>query len=363
MNSFDRPMNVPAIAIVILNWNGWGDTCECLASLLESSYQNFQVILIDNGSADDSIEKIKLWANGGTPISIGPHSSNSRTYIVPYKEHSLSDADSWMNKTYPIDRCKMILISSPENLGFAKGCNVGIRYAIQSKFKYIFLVNNDTTIESICLEKLVDFMDNHSSVAVSSPLIMYYKQPEIIWSYGGELTFTWRKYNYLMNKRIGSTNIPEIKKVSFISGCALFARTNAFSQFGLLSDKFFFGEEDYEFSIRLKRHQVKQVAISSAKAYHKFGESKTKIFADDWLAYAFTCYLNRFINRKLNYKGPICWQIWRLICLSYIVPKLIIVHRYPLPRVGQFIRLLWKYSNCYDCVDRDIFFKAKELIK
>ena len=55
---------LPKVAIIILNWNGWEDTTECLESVFRNTYQNFQVIVIDNGSTDDSMEKIKDWAEG-----------------------------------------------------------------------------------------------------------------------------------------------------------------------------------------------------------------------------------------------------------------------------------------------------------
>ena len=75
----DRSINTPALAVIILNWNGWNDTCECLASLKQSTYQDFQIILIDNGSTDDSIEKIKSWANGELPVSVGPFEKKPET--------------------------------------------------------------------------------------------------------------------------------------------------------------------------------------------------------------------------------------------------------------------------------------------
>jgi len=52
----------PKVAIIILNWNGWEDTIECLESVFRNTYQNYQVIVVDNGSTNGSIEKIKAWA-------------------------------------------------------------------------------------------------------------------------------------------------------------------------------------------------------------------------------------------------------------------------------------------------------------
>ncbi|MCE5214153.1 MAG: glycosyltransferase, partial [Methanobacterium sp.] len=101
-------METPKVTIVIVNWNGWEDTIECLKSLYHVNYTNFNIIIVDNHSQDDSVKKIKDY----------------------------------------IENKKLILIVNDENYGFAEGNNIGIRYA-QKNFNpdYILLLNNDTIVD------------------------------------------------------------------------------------------------------------------------------------------------------------------------------------------------------------------------
>lgn len=98
-------MYYPKVYIIILNWNGLKDTLECLESVFKLDYLNFEVIVVDNGSTDDSVNVIL--------------------------------------KTYPQVR----LIENRENLGYTGGNNIGMRYAIERDADYIWLLNNDTIVE------------------------------------------------------------------------------------------------------------------------------------------------------------------------------------------------------------------------
>ena len=110
------------LAIIILNWNGWQDTIECLESLFKGTWQQFSVIIIDNGSKDNSLKKIISWVQ------------NRFTYQL----FNISDIGE---KLIDIrDGCRIILIKSKENVGFAKGCNIGIRFAMKAGFGKIFLL-------------------------------------------------------------------------------------------------------------------------------------------------------------------------------------------------------------------------------
>ncbi len=354
-------MTQPKLAIIILNWNNWNDTCECMASLLENTYQNFQIILLDNGSNDDSIKYIQSWAKGRQLISIGPLKSVAKKYKVDFKKFSLNEIQ---DKNYKLNtlRTRLLIIENNENIGFARGCNTGIRYALRNHFENILLLNNDTTVDKKCIEILIDFNNNNKQYAVLSPKIYYYDKPNQIWNFGGKLTLNGSRKYYCQNK-IDTNNIKEeVKEITFITGCALFARTEIFEKYGLLSEKFFFGEEDYEFSLRMKNLRIKMAAIASAKVYHKIGLSSNIVFSENHTPYIFIGCLNRFLNMK-SYYSFIYWNIWRVISLLYIFPMLIIKKHIPIDRSIQFIMLLMQYSNKFDKVDKKIFHKISNLLK
>ena len=131
----------PKVAVVITNWNGKKDTIECIDSLLKSTYKNFKIIVVDNGSIDESEADIKA--------------KFSEVEIVHIKE----------------------------NVGIAAANNVGITASLElGNVKYIILSNNDVIYDAYCLEELVKEAEKHPEVAVTTPLIYHYYEPKLVWT-------------------------------------------------------------------------------------------------------------------------------------------------------------------------------------
>lgn len=104
-------------------------------------------------------------------------------------------------------------------------------------------------------------------------------------------------------------------------------------------------------------------AIASAKLYHKIGASNKIFFNQDKLTYLFIGYLNVVINNKSYYHVTIFWKIWRIIYICYIFIKLGIIRHYPVNRLYKFVMLLIKVSDTKDCVDKEIFYQAKNFLE
>src|ERR1700690_2923308 len=141
--------NTPKVSVIILNWNGWKDTIECLESLYQIDYPNYDIILVDNHSEDDSIQKIRDYCEG----KIRPKSTfynynqeNKPIQIFEYTQKEIEkDLQTNKSKGYQdlsSDK-KLILIKNDKNYGFAEGNNVGIRYSLKTlNPQYILLLNN-----------------------------------------------------------------------------------------------------------------------------------------------------------------------------------------------------------------------------
>ena len=133
----------PQVAIIILNYNGWKDTIECLESLRKSTYNNYWLVVIDNGSTDDSCERIIEWANKkySNSIEIKDYVDKNHIYCVIYNKNT-AESGGIKEKEQTLSSIpatkRLILINNEENLGFAGGCNVGIRYAMRISSKYVF---------------------------------------------------------------------------------------------------------------------------------------------------------------------------------------------------------------------------------
>ncbi len=222
------------------------DTLACLESLSKIDYLNYRIILVDNGSTDGSIEEI------------------------PEK--------------FP----NIIFLKNGENLGFAEGNNVGIRYALSQEFEYIMLLNNDTVVDSSFLSELVFIAQQHDNIGMLSPLIYWYHAPEKLWFYRGAI-----------NWENGSAGHPETPKdlrveefpkylrgADFLSGCAILVKAEVIRKIGLLDKRFFIYYEDVDWCVRCRKAGWEFAVVPSSKIWHKVTSSDISDYN------SFLCYRN-----------------------------------------------------------------------
>ena len=153
----------PNVYVVVLNWNGWRDTIRCLESVLQLEYSNYRVVVVDNGSEDDSIKYLLAWAlDGRRPVMQDcacTVSEKKRLTTIEYSrmnaEHGgTDDGETTLSET-PSNQ-GLVLVNTYENLGFAGGCNLGIAYALKRNAEYVLLLNNDAQIRPDALAQLVN---------------------------------------------------------------------------------------------------------------------------------------------------------------------------------------------------------------
>ncbi len=142
---------VPLVALAIVNWNGWIDTRECLESVRELAYPRYLTVLVDNGSSDDSVRRIKAWAE---------EQKKSGLTLVEYSRLTAAkggEPDREQDLASAVARDRMVFIRSEENLGPTGGANVAIQYVFNRKqpADYVFLLDNDAQIDARCLTELV----------------------------------------------------------------------------------------------------------------------------------------------------------------------------------------------------------------
>lgn len=144
-------MDDKRVAVIVLNYCGWQDTIECLESIKKICDHNFLTIVIDNGSSNDSAERIKAWAAGNlkTTSQYFEFSSNKPIYVVEYlreeaEKGGIGEKEGELKKFASNE--KLVLIKNRENLGYSAGNNVGAKYAMQNGFDYVVFLNNDTVI-------------------------------------------------------------------------------------------------------------------------------------------------------------------------------------------------------------------------
>jgi len=349
----------PKVAVIVINWNGWRDSVECLESLQCLTYPNYQVIVVDNGSTDGSVERIKAWARGEIPVESKSFDYDSTSKPVQWIEYdrAMAKAGRIVEKVAQSVKlpfsCKLVLIQAGENLGFAGGSNIGIEYALTHNFDYVFLLNNDAIVATDTLHELVLGMENSPHLAAATAKIYYYDEPERIANAGGRLTITGSRKYYEMN-RIEESRINKkcVTPVTYATGCALLIRASVLKEFGPLSTDFFHGEEDIEFSLRMKRLGLKMACVHSAHVYHKIGRSINKLL-EGRLDAIFLHYLNRFVHMKRHYRR-FYWRLWRYGALAYILPMLYRRYKVDHGSLLKLARNLLAASEKYDRVTKDV---------
>lgn len=337
----------PHVSIIMLNWNGWQDTIECLESVLKLTYENFNVILIDNDSSDDSIQQIRSWANGNSN-----HIINTRYYGIvmppvnkPVKLIDHVECESPSATEHDFENGSIFLVKNRTNLGFALANNQGMSIAGEVfKSHFYFLLNNDTVIEKNAITDLVNIMTNDDSIKVSQSTIYSYEENKIV-NAGGKIFF-WGQTRYFK-----SIEKDEIRNISFVNGCALFVRATVIADLGKLSDKFFHGEEDFEFSMRMNKNRQRMVCSGESRVYHKVGISVNKLMQNHERR-TFLFALNRTLDLK-DYYPRFVWSIWRFLTLNYFAYLFWIKYRVPLKRTFFLIMKVHEYSGKLNDVQKD----------
>jgi GT2 family glycosyltransferase len=195
----------PKIFVVILNFNGASTLQACISSVFKSDYPNLEIVVVDNNSKDESFEQTK----------------NN------------------------FSRCHFI--KNSENIGFSKGNNVGIRYALEKFADYIFVLNNDTVIEKDTLSLLLKTFSTNLSIGIVSPLILTAGNKDV-WFSGGIVNWNKMKTSHLTYK-VSSSEY----KSDYLSGCAMLIKKDVFKKIGLFDERFFLYYEDADLSLRARK--------------------------------------------------------------------------------------------------------------
>lgn len=222
---------MPSVLIVVLNWNGLKDTIECVSSLLNLSYENFHILVIDNGS------KTKP-----TPS----HFANNEHISIK------------LNK---------------KNVGFAAGVNIGIQHAIESDYNFVALINNDAVVDREWLSELVKASDRFDASICAGLLLDY--ESNLIDS-AGEMYSSWG-VSFPNARDLPRDNSPESSFTFGATGGAVLYRTALFKDIGLFDEKFFAYYEDADLNFRSQLAGHASYYTSTAIAYHKRGVTSKKI--------------------------------------------------------------------------------------
>lgn len=340
-------MKTHALAIVILNWNNARDTLQCVESLLNSESEIKSTIFItDNGSEDDSISRIILWLNEKK---------------VSFSHYNVKKS-SWLCRVSNDNPAPVCIVENGENYGFAKGNNIALRFALQEypvDFDKYFLLNNDTIVPKRSLDSLIETADKYHDFKAWTPVICYESEQDKVWNAGGFLTW-WGERKYIGHKKSRHLlPVKGIRKITFITGCALLL-DKCFLEKGIyLNEDFFFGEEDYYFSKQMKQLNVKIGVAFESTIYHKVGTSVTKVSPESQLPLLFIHHLNRIVDMR-KWLSPVAFALWKPAFVLYAAFIVWWKRWYSFSSLRKFMGNLWRLSWKKQ-VKKEDFFNAHKI--
>jgi len=218
----------PRVYTIVLNWNNYKDTKKCLESLQQATYSNLKIIVVDNGSADGSGKRL----------------------LQDFAQHSF--------------------VFNERNLGFSRGCNRGIRAALEDKdCAYALLLNNDAVVPSNFLEKAIDRAEADTSIGLVGGKVVHSPESNVISYAGGRIdrlrgTVVIRGFN---EKDRGQYN--EAGEVGFVTCAFMLIKREVLERVGLLPEEYFFGIEEWDYSLHVQKAGYKLYYVPEFAAYHK----------------------------------------------------------------------------------------------
>jgi GT2 family glycosyltransferase len=259
------------VSIIILNWNGWQDTIECLESLYKIDYPNYDVIIVDNGSQDNSVEMIKNYALGDLLIEsdfFEFEKCNKPINIFEYESKTLKSLSIIDRKYHNLDSNKrLILIKNNHNSGFSEGNNIGINFALKIlQPKYFLLLNNDTIVHNNFLDELVKFANKSPKIGIVGPKVLYYNKPKKTAFMGNNVNLcNGRIFHVFKKNESSSTPV----KIGFVYGCGLLIKRNVLDDIGLLDPNYFLYYEDVDWCLRARRKGYDVFYVPKSMIWHK----------------------------------------------------------------------------------------------
>lgn len=308
------------VSVIILNWNGWQDTVECLSSLFQSTGLAFRVIVCDNASRDDSLHKITEWA---------------RCNLTSAELECLSRADV-LGGASAAARTKLVVVDNGANLGFAGGNNIGLRLALRDPdCDYVWLLNNDTVVEPDALAKAVAHAESNLGIGICGSTLVYYRERSQVQAFGGA------HYSRISGRSVhvgafsSLVDVPrnpgEVEAgLSYVVGAAMLVRRGFVEQVGLMREDYFLYFEENDWATR-GRGGFRLGYAPQSIVYHKEGASIGTSSNGGSALSVYFLYRNRL---KFSWRFYPLWVPTVLMFCMLDIAKLVLRRRWLLARAA-----------------------------
>lgn len=296
------------VDIILVNWNGWRDTIECLESVFRLDYPEFRVIVVDNGSDDGSLTRIVDWAEGRLVAGceqVALRHLSQPALVKPLCHVFYDRAEAEIGGSD--EDASLVLIQSGANLGFAGGNNVGLRYARQRTGQaYAWLLNNDTVVEPGALTALVARATQSPSAGIIGSTLLFYSDPGAVQAYGGARFWPMgalaRPIGLLSMRR--ALSVAECRRIeadtAYVIGASMLVSRAFLDQVGLMEEGYFLYYEELDWARRGAGRFTLAYAPESV-VYHKVGKSAgtESLLSLHFLYRSRLYFMRRFYRRQL----------------------------------------------------------------
>jgi len=217
----------PLVYIIVLNWNGKDLTLDCLKSLIKVQYDNYKILVVDNGSIDDSVSAIKL--------------------------------------RYP----NIDILRIDSNIGYAAGNNAGFKHVKKVNPKYIIFLNNDTIVDENFIEPLVNPLIKNSNIGQTAPKIFYAIDKNRIWYAGGKVNLWLGQIYHIGIRKKDSIKYSESQSIDYATGCCFCMSYQDFEEIGGFDEAFQMYGEDVDLSLRIRSYGKKILYAPNSIVWHE----------------------------------------------------------------------------------------------
>lgn len=292
--------NAPKIAIVLLNYNNYKDTIACIESLQQVQYPNFNVIVVDNKSTNESLKKL-----------------------------------------YTYESANVKIVESNKNGGFAFGNNIGIDIAKEENAEYVLLLNNDTLVTENFLEELLKCFSFEENVGIATGRIMYNSEQKKVWYAGGRIDWTnLRAIHRGINGKL--YNVQGMESVGFASGCCMMISKECLKKIGGLPEEYFMYYEDLDYCLKAIEAGYKIIYNPESVIYHcvsSSGGGEESPFVIEWTNRSRRKFYHKYKRyiRKLH-RPFVCVK-----CEIRAILKMFMHHK-------NFVRAIQAYIKSYQAI-------------
>jgi GT2 family glycosyltransferase len=329
------------ITVVLVNWNGWADTVSCVQSILNSTASSYRVIVIDNGSSDDSMEALEKW--GRHELELIPQRNSIDNFSVAgalkqrhvkfgrYIERQnifegFNCEENSSSNMVPV----IYIVESGRNGGFGFGCNVGMRLGQILGSSACWLLNNDCVVKPDTVSIIMKQIDGQPRTIFGTILRLYY-HPDTIQAVGGGY------FNKVTGFVKTHTRLDDDSPLNFINGASLILSDQCLKEVGFFDESIFMYFEENDYCMRAAAAGY-HFEVIQTDVYHKHGGSQGKVPT----VRAWTQVL---INKHYVLSKHIGWGTWMFFFYMTLFMRAIVPIGEKNARIGSrqvLTRLLWK---------------------